>query len=431
MGARWSSTTKRVVVALFAVASLYIVYRAGDIVRPFVWAGVLAFVLLPVVGLLERRLSLPRTAAAAIVFLGLLAAIIGGGRILVPLAIDQVRDLQRTLPTLVANAQNTLAETADQVGLGDLNALIVGFTGVTDLSPLVARGAVPFLVRRDRRRHVHGPAACRGLFRDPTRHRPDREVASRDRDLLASHGRRVVRPAGCPRGRAGGGDPSAGAHLPGRKTSRRGPVPAARAGARGPASDGYAGDPRRRSARALLSGRAERSDVHRRLVPRRGDDASPVRHPGPVGRGSPSGHRRAADRRRRRASVITNIGSSLLVRGRWGARRSLVGLPWWARLGPDFGGAAWRVRARVIAAGCGGGSPRSGAQPSDAGGRRSGSGWARGPGGRIHLHRHPRGHRRGRLIRTPGRGDDRGERRLHRTTGARDLSRCATSAPRH
>jgi len=146
MGARWSSTTKRVVVALFAVASLYIVYRAGDIVRPFVWAGVLAFVLLPVVGLLERRLSLPRTAAAAIVFLGLLAAIIGGGRILVPLAIDQVRDLQRTLPTLVANAQNTLAETADQVGLGDLNALIVGFTGVTDLSQMVARGAVPFIV---------------------------------------------------------------------------------------------------------------------------------------------------------------------------------------------------------------------------------------------------------------------------------------------
>jgi predicted PurR-regulated permease PerM len=146
MGARWSSTTKRVVVALFAIAALYIVYRAGDIVRPFVWAGVLAFVLLPVVGILERRLSMPRTAAAGIVFLGLLAAIIGGARILVPLAIDQVRDLQRTLPTLVANAQNTLAETADQIGLSDLNALIVGFTGASDLSGMVARGAVPFIV---------------------------------------------------------------------------------------------------------------------------------------------------------------------------------------------------------------------------------------------------------------------------------------------
>jgi len=146
MGARWSSTTKRVVVALFAVGALYIVYRAGDIVRPFVWAGVLAFVLLPVVGALERRLSLPRTAAAAIVFLGLLAAIIGGGRLHVPLALDQVRDLQRSLPTLVANAQNTLAETADQIGLEDLDALIVSFAGIGDLTQMIARGAVPFIV---------------------------------------------------------------------------------------------------------------------------------------------------------------------------------------------------------------------------------------------------------------------------------------------
>jgi predicted PurR-regulated permease PerM len=146
MGARWSSTTKRVVVALLAIATLYIVYRAGDIVRPFVWAGVLAFVLLPVVGVLERRLSLPRTAAAAVVFLGLLAVIFGGGRILVPLAVDQVRDLQRSLPTLVANAQNTLAETADQIGLENLDELIVNFAGVTDVTQMVARGAVPFIV---------------------------------------------------------------------------------------------------------------------------------------------------------------------------------------------------------------------------------------------------------------------------------------------
>lgn len=146
MGARWSNTTKRVVVALFAIAALYIVYRAGDIVRPFVWAGVLAYVLLPLVALLERRLSMPRTAAAAVVFLGLVAVIIGGGRLLVPLAIDQVRELQRTLPSLIANAQNTLAETADQVGLEDLDALIVNFSGGSDLTQMVARGAVPFIV---------------------------------------------------------------------------------------------------------------------------------------------------------------------------------------------------------------------------------------------------------------------------------------------
>lgn len=146
MGARWSSTTKRVVVALFAIVALYIVYRAGDIVRPFIWAGVLAFVLLPVVGLLERRLALPRTAAAGVVFVGLLAAIIGGARLLVPLALDQVRDLQRTAPSLVANAQNTLVQTADQIGLQDFNVVIANFAGVSDLTQMVARGAVPFIV---------------------------------------------------------------------------------------------------------------------------------------------------------------------------------------------------------------------------------------------------------------------------------------------
>lgn len=146
MGARWSSTTKRVVVALFAIAALYIVYRAGDIVRPFIWAGVLAFVLLPVVGLLQRRLALPRTAAAGVVFVGLLAAIIGGARLLVPLALDQVRDLQRTAPSLVANAQNTLVQTADQIGLQDFNVVIANFAGVSDLTQMVARGAVPFIV---------------------------------------------------------------------------------------------------------------------------------------------------------------------------------------------------------------------------------------------------------------------------------------------
>jgi predicted PurR-regulated permease PerM len=146
VGARWSNTTKRVVVALLAIAALYIVYRAGDIVRPFLWAGVLAYVLLPLVALLERRLSMPRTAAAAVVFVGLLAVIFGGGRLLVPLAVDQIRELQRTMPSLIANAENTLAETADQVGLENLDELIVSFAGIGDVGQMVARSAVPFIV---------------------------------------------------------------------------------------------------------------------------------------------------------------------------------------------------------------------------------------------------------------------------------------------
>ena len=146
MGARWSTTTKRVVVGLLAVAAIFIVYRAGDIVRPFVWAAIVAYVLLPGVALLERRFSLPRTLSALIIFVGLLATVIGGGRVLVPLVVEQLRELQRTLPTLVVNAENTLTETADQLGLEDLDQVIVGFAGVTDLSQMIGRNAVAFVV---------------------------------------------------------------------------------------------------------------------------------------------------------------------------------------------------------------------------------------------------------------------------------------------
>src|SRR5947207_13865629 len=115
MGSRWSATPKRVVVVLFALIAVYVVYRAGDIVRPFVWAAIVAYVLLPVVALIERRTGLPRTAAAALVFSALLAAIFGGGWLLIPLALDHLRELQRALPSLVTNDEKTLAETADQV----------------------------------------------------------------------------------------------------------------------------------------------------------------------------------------------------------------------------------------------------------------------------------------------------------------------------
>ena len=64
MGARWSTTTKRVVVGMLTLAAIFVIYRAGDIVRPFVWAAIVAYVLLPVVAIAERRLSLPRTVAA-------------------------------------------------------------------------------------------------------------------------------------------------------------------------------------------------------------------------------------------------------------------------------------------------------------------------------------------------------------------------------
>ena len=146
--ARWSPVTKRIVVLLLLAIAVYVIYRAGDIVRPFLWAAVLSYVLLPLVRLIEVRVTHHRGAAAAIVFLALLALIIGGARLLVPLALAQMTMFQRSLPNLIANAQNTLVGTLDQLGMTDLHPIVVGPGGLApvDFTRNAANFAVPVVV---------------------------------------------------------------------------------------------------------------------------------------------------------------------------------------------------------------------------------------------------------------------------------------------
>ncbi|GAC1456281.1 MAG: AI-2E family transporter [Candidatus Limnocylindrales bacterium] len=146
--AQWSPVTKRIVVLLLLAVTVFVIYRAGDIVRPFVWAAVLSYVLLPLVRLLEVRVTHRRGAAAAIVFLALLALIFTGGRLLVPLATEQMYTFQRSLPDLVANGQNTLVEFLNQLGMEDLQPLLFGpvATAPVDFTRNAATLAVPFIV---------------------------------------------------------------------------------------------------------------------------------------------------------------------------------------------------------------------------------------------------------------------------------------------
>ena len=146
--AQWSPVTKRIVVLLLVAIAVYVVARAGDIVRPFIWAAVLSYVLLPLVRLLEVRLTRHRGTAAAIVFLALLALIVSGGRLLVPLAVEQMTMFQRSLPELVANGQNTLVELLNQLGMEDLQPIVFGpvATAPVEFSRNAATFAVPFIV---------------------------------------------------------------------------------------------------------------------------------------------------------------------------------------------------------------------------------------------------------------------------------------------
>ena len=145
---RWSPTLKRATIVVLLVATTFLVYRAGDIVRPFLWAAIVGYILLPVARILEQRLGGRRDLAAALVFTAVLVFVFGGLRFLAPLAIGQMQTFQRTLPTLVANGQNTLAETLDQLGAEDLVPIVFGpiATPPVELTRNVATFAVPVIV---------------------------------------------------------------------------------------------------------------------------------------------------------------------------------------------------------------------------------------------------------------------------------------------
>jgi len=140
-GGRWTDTTKRVVLLILFAAALFIVTRASQVVFPFVWAFVLGYVLLPAVAFLERR-TRRRGLAAFIVFLALVLSIVGVIRLVAPLAVGELRDVQHALPTLLENAQITAAAILRDLGMGDLDVLVF-IPGAQDISGNVARMVVP------------------------------------------------------------------------------------------------------------------------------------------------------------------------------------------------------------------------------------------------------------------------------------------------
>ena len=145
---RWSPTLKRATIVVLLAAAFFLVYRAGDIVRPFVWAAIVGYILLPVVRIIEERTAGRRGLAAAAVFVGVLVVLVAGLRFLAPLAVNQMQTFQRMLPILVSNGQNTLAETLDQMGAEDLVPIVFGpiATAPVEITRNVAAFAVPFVI---------------------------------------------------------------------------------------------------------------------------------------------------------------------------------------------------------------------------------------------------------------------------------------------
>lgn len=108
MTPRWSTTTKRVIAVIGVAFATLFVLHVFDVLTPFIWAAVFAYVFGPLVGLLQRRSGAPRWLVVATLFAGLGLVVYLLGKLLAPVLIDELGDLRTTFPRLVASVQQQL-----------------------------------------------------------------------------------------------------------------------------------------------------------------------------------------------------------------------------------------------------------------------------------------------------------------------------------
>ncbi len=106
----WSRTTKRLVVVGLIIALLLLLYLFRALLPPLAIAMVVAYVLKPVVDVVERRVRLPRLLAVFLVFFALLLILSIIPATVVPYLVDQVTRLNLDLQQLVNDLVSFLSQ---------------------------------------------------------------------------------------------------------------------------------------------------------------------------------------------------------------------------------------------------------------------------------------------------------------------------------
>jgi len=116
MSEPWSPYTKRIIIIIALIVCALVLWRFRDILPPLIVAVLVAYILIPVVDFVMRRLQLGRTPATALVYLLLIAALLIIPAVIIPVIIVQVRGLNVDFQQIYDLAQPWLYRT---ITLGD------------------------------------------------------------------------------------------------------------------------------------------------------------------------------------------------------------------------------------------------------------------------------------------------------------------------
>lgn len=133
---RWSSTTKALVWAGLLLITGYLLVRFWVVVTPLLLAGILAYILAPLVGRLQRRFRLPRWLATVVVYVLLLAVLLTGPALITPVLVERLSQLGAALEDIVARIEAT---TGGVIRIGEVT---INGAQVVDQTVAALRGLV-------------------------------------------------------------------------------------------------------------------------------------------------------------------------------------------------------------------------------------------------------------------------------------------------
>jgi predicted PurR-regulated permease PerM len=138
----WSGQTKILAALIILAGLVYLAARFSVAITPLVLGCILAFILAPAVGLLQRRFHMRRWLAILVMYLIFLLAITGILMILIPMLVAQIKRIDFDLLENLTTAQSILSGQVILLGVPvDLHSVYVGLAGMLQglIQPAVGR----------------------------------------------------------------------------------------------------------------------------------------------------------------------------------------------------------------------------------------------------------------------------------------------------
>ncbi len=125
MKSAWSLPARYFTLTLVIIFIVLIGFQIRELLRPLLLAGVISYLLYPVVSLLQQRLRFNRKTASNIVYFASLAVTIALPVVLVPVLTRQISEITFDLQQLLAQAQGYLARPISLGGVSfDLSGVV-------------------------------------------------------------------------------------------------------------------------------------------------------------------------------------------------------------------------------------------------------------------------------------------------------------------